>query len=147
MSVIFVDRAARCGALRDQLENARVTSSVVVRLEQVAALEPWRIHAVCLVLEEAYLDVGSIRALRELGYAGSLVALGRTPASAALEAGADDLRPLDVSAPELLARIESIRRTSGPFVEGPLTVCPVRRRAWLREVELLDLRKVDFDVL
>jgi DNA-binding response OmpR family regulator len=116
-------------------------------LDAVERIEPYRVHGDCLVLEQGPDALEAILDLRGRAYTGPLVAIGSASATSVLQAGADDLQPLEVHGVELLARLESVRRTSGPFVAGHVTVEPVARRVWLRQRELVDVDRRDVDLL
>lgn len=137
MHLAVWDAEARCEALWDGLEISGVTLHHVRSSSALDRLEPWQVHAICVVVAEALDGPARVAGLRERAYGGPLVVLApSTRAKELLGAGADDCMPDDITQEELVERIRAIARRTGPYVVGPLVVEPVTLRAWVRGREL-----------
>ncbi len=141
MHLAVWDAEARCEALWDGLEVSGVTIHRVRSSSALDRLEPWQVHAICVVVAEAMDGPARVSALRERAYCGPLVAMApRERAKELLAAGADDCVRDDIDPSELTERVQTIARRTGPYVVGPLVVEPVTLRAWIRGRELMTRR-------
>lgn len=146
MQVAVWDATWRCEPLWERLAVSGHTVHRMHSSPGLDRLEPWQLHAVCVVVDSRSEGGARLGTLRDRGYCGPLLALASTYTKELLAAGADDCLRDHVAVDELVERIRAIARRTGPYVVGPLVVEPVTLRAWLRGREL-KIRRSDIALL
>jgi hypothetical protein len=125
-------RVALSGAAVPDLRVAGGDRRLREQIERALGSQP---HG-ALIVAAAEADVATLRATDPLAVI-IVVAVRRSSAAAAFDAGADAVMPGPLRAAELRARVRSLeQRRGGPVVVGPLTLHPQAHRAVLDGAEL-----------
>lgn len=132
MHIVVLDHLRRCDALWSQVERVPAQVHRAENARAALRLAIWELQAVCIVHEgNGATALEAVDLLRRRAYCGPVVTVGaQAVAARMLDSGSDDVVAYEVTAEELVARIRTIARRSGPHVVGELVVDPLTNRSW-----------------